>query len=155
MHPLFSMIVETLETSDYDFDVSEAHQTIRIRVEGDTIHWTTYLRVLPREQIVIYSKPDIQVPEPKRLIMAEFLTRANFGIVVGNFEMDFEDGEVRFKTSIDSSGEVFSSTILVNLLNGNLANTNCYLPGVMGVAFGDLSAIAALNACEPIAEDAP
>jgi len=31
----------------------------------------------------------------------EFLTRANYGLNIGNFEMDFQDGEIRFKTAID------------------------------------------------------
>lgn len=30
---------------------------------------------------------------------AEFLTRANYGLVFGNFEMDMHDGEIRYKPS--------------------------------------------------------
>src|SRR5262245_30076481 len=29
--------------------------------------------------------------------VAEFIARANYGIIIGNFEIDFEDGTVRFK----------------------------------------------------------
>lgn len=32
--------------------------------------------------------------------VAEYITRANYGITLGNFELDFNDGEVRYMTSI-------------------------------------------------------
>lgn len=31
---------------------------------------------------------------------AEYLARANYGLTLGNFEMDYEDGEVRYKVHI-------------------------------------------------------
>ena len=35
-----------------------------------------------------------------RLAMAEYLTRANFNLRNGNFELNMEDGEIRFKTYV-------------------------------------------------------
>ena len=46
-----------------------------------------------------YSAP-ITVPEEKRTAISEFITRANYGLTNGNFEMDFSDGELRYKTTI-------------------------------------------------------
>ena len=34
--------------------------------------------------------------EIKRQDIAEYLTRANYGMVMGNFEMDYSDGEIRY-----------------------------------------------------------
>ena len=39
----------------------------------------------------------IKVIEPKRPSVAEFFTRINYGLIEGNFEMDFADGEVAFR----------------------------------------------------------
>lgn len=36
---------------------------------------------------------------------AEFLTRANYGLVFGNFEMDMHDGEIRYKTFVFRAAE--------------------------------------------------
>ena len=38
--------------------------------------------------------------EDHRLAMAEFLTRANWGMRNGNFELNMLDGEIRFKTHV-------------------------------------------------------
>ena len=38
--------------------------------------------------------------EDHRLAMAEFLTRANWGMRNGNFELNMLDGEIRYKTHV-------------------------------------------------------
>jgi hypothetical protein len=76
---------------------------------------------------VVYSKPNFTVPEERRLLMAEFITRANFGIVVGNFELDMSDGEIRFKTSFDSGGEEVPESIIVSTIEGNIAHMDKYI----------------------------
>lgn len=153
MKSLMSLIIGALREAGYEIEVAEAHQIVRLHIAGDAARWKTFVRILPTLQLVIYSTPDVTVPEPRRVAVAEFLTRANFGLAVGNFELDFDDGEVRFKTSIDSNGEPFAKEILLNLLNANLANTNRYLPGVMGVAFGDVAPAEAVRRCEVTDDD--
>jgi hypothetical protein len=56
------------------------------------------------QRFIFYSVMESKVPANKRQTVAEYLTRANYGLVLGNFEMDFSDGEVRYKTSIDVEG---------------------------------------------------
>jgi hypothetical protein len=151
--PLFQLLLDVLAESEMDFKVAAEHETIRMAIEGDDGRWVAYARVLPSRKVVVYSVADIHVPEGRRPAMAELLTRANFGIVVGNFEMDYEDGEVRFKTSLDSGGEVFPAAIFQHLLDANLAHMNKYLPGIMGVGFGDLAPAEAVRRCEAATPD--
>lgn len=42
--------------------------------------------------------------------MAEFITRANYGMILGKFEMDYEDGEIRFQYAQPSSAILHDST---------------------------------------------
>ena len=46
------------------------------------------------------------VPDARRLEVAEFLHRVNYGLLLGNFEMDYDEGEIRFRTSLMSEGPV-------------------------------------------------
>jgi hypothetical protein len=42
------------------------------------------------------STPSVrQRARRERAPPAEFITRANYGLIIGNFELDFEDGEIR------------------------------------------------------------
>src|SRR5438552_11284376 len=66
-------------------------------------HATHRCRVIPieneRQQFLFYSLCPVRVPQQSRAAISEFVTRANSGLIIGNFEMDFADGEVRFRTS--------------------------------------------------------
>ncbi len=48
--------------------------------------------------------------------MAEFITRANYGLKYGDFEMDWNDGEVRFHLSFPMSSVHADEIILPTLL---------------------------------------
>ncbi len=59
-----------------------------------------------------------------RPVAAELFTRANYGLPLGNFELDMDDGEIRFKTSLDYSGTTLELPIIASLVEtavGSLA----------------------------------
>ena len=68
----------------------------------------------------------------------KFLTRANYGMMIGNFEMDFTDGEIRYKTSIDVEGDKLSSALIKRLVYANVMMMDEYLPGIVSVTEGDM-----------------
>ena len=80
--------------------------------------------------------------------MAEFITRANYGMIVGSFEMDYGDGEVRYKTSIDVEGDRLSLGLVRQLVYINVLMMDRYLPGIMKVAYGDVDPAAAIDSIE-------
>lgn len=71
--------------------------------------------------------------------MAEFLTRANYGMLIGNFEMDFTDGEIRYKTSIDVEGDRLTSPLMQQIVYANVRTMDRYLPGIRKVIETDLT----------------
>ncbi|MCS6820133.1 MAG: YbjN domain-containing protein, partial [Chitinophagales bacterium] len=97
------------------------------------------IEYFPQNLVVsIYSVFAINIPEPKRKAVAEYITRANYGLLLGNFEMDFNDGEVRFKNSyalddtFPHSEEVLRRNFVVNV-----EMMDKYLPGMMAVVYGN------------------
>ena len=63
------------------------------------------------------------------------------------------DGELRFKTSLDASGEPVAPALIQHLLDANLAHMNKYLRGLMGVAYGELEPGEAVRRCEAKVEE--
>jgi hypothetical protein len=88
------------------------------------------------EQIYIYVIYSESVPEDRRTAVAELLTRANYGLRIGNFEMDFRDGEIRYKASFDFEGATLTHPMLKNLLYPAVQTSDRYFESVMKVAFG-------------------
>lgn len=60
--------------------------------------------------------------------MAEFITRANYGLNNGNFEMDYNDGEIRYKVFVDCEDNMPSKAVIKNSI---------YLPIMMFQRYGD------------------
>ena len=89
------------------------------------------------EQFAFYIHLGTNVPPARRAAAAEFLTRANYGLPLGNFEMDYSDGEVRFKSSIDFEGEMLTDTLIHNVLYPANSAATTYFPGLLKVVFGD------------------
>lgn len=100
------------------------------------------------ERVVIYSIYPIFVPELKRQEVSELLTRANYGMTIGGFEMDFEDGVVRMKTASEIDKGVFSDEVFGQLFAVNLSVAGRYLSAIYGVAFGNLAPNVAVQIAE-------
>jgi len=87
------------------------------------------------------------VPIERIPATAEFLTRANYGLPLGNWEIDMNDGEMNFKNSIDVSGGELTETMVKTLLVFAMECVNRYLPGIRAVIDGS-DAKAALEAID-------
>lgn len=52
--------------------------------------------------IVVFAVCPLNADPADRPKIAEFITRANYGLLLGNFELDYQDGEVRYKATISA-----------------------------------------------------
>ena len=147
MTQLFEQILELLGDSEYDYQVADDEEVLRLALEAPEGSWTAYVRVMKNGVCVVYSKPEFDAAAEHRASTSEFMTRVNFGILLGNFEMDWTDGEVRFKTAFDADAGKVPAAIIVNTIDGNLANMHQYLPALEGVATGAMTVDEALEAC--------
>lgn len=77
--------------------------------------------------------------------MAEYLTRVNSDIVIGNFELEFGDGEIRYKTSIDVEDDRLSFALIKQLVYANVTMMDEYISGIMSVIYTGVSPEVALN----------
>ena len=87
----------------------------------------------------IYAIIPMTVPEQKRSDLADFLHRANYDMMIGNFEFDVRDGEIRFKVSSDFFGAKPEPDMISCMIDCALAMADRYAPGVGVILFGDQS----------------
>ncbi|MGE5675782.1 MAG: YbjN domain-containing protein [Mycobacterium leprae] len=137
---LFDTVVEFFQTDEWHFNRLGEQTVLAMSFAGETGTWNCYAEVREEQQaLIFFSVCPVKVPEHKRMDLAEFLTRANYGLIVGNFEMDFRDGEIRYKTSVRTGEETLPLTLIRNLVYGNVAMMDRYLPGIMTVMYGGAS----------------
>jgi len=98
--------------------------------------WKFYAQVVKEHDVVLfYSICPLRVPEEVRLEAAHFLTRANYGLATGNFELDLEDGEIRYKTVVHVDGTL-SPAAVGQAVRANGIAMETYLPGIGAVITG-------------------
>jgi hypothetical protein len=90
-----------------------------------------------RGQAAIYSVLPDQVPEERREAVALLLARVNYGLILGAFAIDLDDGEVRFRASIDFGGGEPSQALLKPLTATALLQFDRWLPALRGVIGGE------------------
>jgi hypothetical protein len=86
-----------------------------------------------RDQVVVYAIASRNVPEDRRTDVARELHRINYGLYLGNFELDLDDGELRFKASIDFGDVEPISELIRPLLAAATMTATRYLPDVEAV----------------------
>jgi hypothetical protein len=137
MSQIFDTIISFFKDDEWPVSQIEDELILRTAFQGDNGQWACYARVREdQSQVSFHSVCPVNAQEKTLLAMAEFLTRANFGLIIGNFEMDFDDGEIRYKTSADVEGIELQPIFIKNLVYANVVIIDKYLPGIMAVASG-------------------
>ena len=117
--------------------------------EGKSGGWHCFAHCHPETaQILFYSVAPLRVAAVLRPAVAEYLTRANWGLLLGNFEMDYSDGEVRYKTCLQFDQTPLTPALLRPLIMGNVAGMDKYLPGLQGILSQEQTPLEAINAVE-------
>lgn len=117
----------------------ENNNTYKIEYYGD--NWKFICLAQLREdleQFVFYVVPLISIPKNKRQDVAEYITRANYGLRIGNLEMDFSDGEVRYKSSIDFEREYLSPNMIDNAIHPAIHSMERYMYGLISIIHEDV-----------------
>lgn len=132
-------IIDFFTEDDWPFTKIKGESVLLTAFQGENGKWNCSAKArVEQEQFVFYSICPVNAPENKRLAVAEFLTRANSGMIIGNFELDFADGEIRYKTSIDVQGDFLSFELIKRLVYANVMMMDEYLPGMISVIDGDV-----------------
>lgn len=154
MNQIFNTLIEFFEEDDWDFTWVEGLSVLNVDFSGKHGTWTCYAQARElQQQFVFYSVCPVKVPEDRRAALAEFITRANYGLILGNFELDYSDGEIRYKTSSDVEGSTLTHAMIRQMVYANVLIMDRYLPGIMNVIYGSQSPADAIHSIEGTEEN--
>ena len=145
----FELLGEFLREDEWYPTQIEGKTVYRMGFTGRNTSYTCFARVREEyDQVLFYVMLPNRIEEAMRPQIAEFITRANYGLRIGNFEMDYSDGEVRYKTSLDYEGETLTHGYLKNMIYPAIRTMDQYYPGIMAVLYGGKSVVDAIEAVE-------
>ncbi len=145
---IFEALTGFFTRAGWPFHQVEGETALHLEYEGDNGTWSCYAIAREEErQCIVYSVCPVESGADKATV-AEFLTRANFGLAVGNFEMDWDGGTIRFKTSVDVEGVQVNDALVEGLMSANIITTERYLPGLRAVVENGVSPETAIQEVE-------
>ena len=89
---------------------------------GHNGQWNVFIQIHPEMPIaIVYSLLPFSCPAEKETELLALIAQCNNGLMIGNFEYNFEHREVRFKTSLNATYmaeklEIFDSAFYYNFL---------------------------------------
>ncbi|MCB9032954.1 MAG: hypothetical protein H6553_03875 [Chitinophagales bacterium] len=129
----------------------ENEQQIKFGVKLDKIKLDCLFDVQQENNIVLfYSVFPIMVDYNLRNTISEYITRANFGLKIGNLEMDFKDGEIRYKTYANTDFNCFNEAIVRHILHANIQTFDRYIQGIVKILFANYTAEEAIHLVEQL-----
>ena len=96
------------------------------------------------EDFTVYAYCAMKAADESRAAVAEYIGRANYGLRSGCFEMDYRDGEVRYKVYTNHRG--------YDHVNDALIEAAIFIPANMMERYGDGLAAICLGFSDPITE---
>jgi hypothetical protein len=138
---MFKNILFYFDTQGWKYQVPEPTKTLALLGIGSQNGQYPCMAEVQEDlyRFVFFSICPVQVPMSKRKAMAELITRMNHHLFLGNFELDFDDGEVRFKTSVVYESVELTVTLIDHLVKSNLAAMNKNIEILSTFALGRLS----------------
>jgi hypothetical protein len=134
---IYQAMLNFFSEEDWEFTKLQGELTLRLACKGKNGEWNCYaLANETQQRFLFYSIYPQDIPPTNRIAIAELLSRANHGIEIGNFELDFDSGEIRFKTSLDVTGDRITPALIKQLVYINVLTIDQYLPSIQAVLDG-------------------
>jgi len=99
---ILAWVKDVFDQKELGYELLEDKNTLKIHLplKSKLKNFTAYFNCRERSYTVNAYIP-LGVDEDSRQKIAEYITRANYGLRFGNFELDFSDGEIRYRLTVD------------------------------------------------------
>ncbi len=144
--PIMATVVSTIRACKWNF----ARYAEFPAVEFSLACKRTTVRVVvtarePEQQVIVSSYLALKVPPERRPAAAEFIARVNYRCFTGAFDLDFENGSVRFRCGIDVEGGTLTEKMVDTLFGMTSYMADIYHDRLMQVIYGGEEPKAALE----------
>lgn len=127
---------------------SNESAVVSMNLTGKSGNFRTFVEVRQgQKRVLVYVESPVKVPGMRRSLAAEFLMRVNYSLALGGFELDFRDGEVRYRNGIDVDGGVLSNEMIRQLIMVPAATMDRFFGGLMQVVYGTTMPAEAFEEC--------
>lgn len=134
----FRALVDHCLATKLNFQSDPAQKTVLFFIVGEYSLYNVIMRITRDDSVVqvLVRFPVFASDAKIRPLAAEMVTRANHGLLLGNLDIDMDDGEVRYQVGqvIPESG--LDDKLLGSIVSTALGTADVYFTALMRVMFG-------------------
>lgn len=143
-------IAEVYKAENLNFSTEEERGLIRFSMNTEAspdVRFTARV-VNPRTALFTTILP-MNIPEKNRAAVSEYLTRVNYTLLLGNFQMDLSDGELSYKSvGVFEEESGLPDSVVTRLTYVGFNMFDKYIPGVFAIVYGGRTAEEAFQEIE-------
>jgi len=145
----FQALVDHFDAADIRYTSNRKERRLWFTMNsGNALQKCSFRFDKTGEVLQIFIQYPVMVKEKFRPIAMEFITRANYGLVLGSFDFDNSDGETKFRVSYPMTDRKLEDDIIHKLFSTALGTAGRYFPALMQVIYGGSTAEDAIYLAE-------
>lgn len=127
-----------LEHDNWNYDFNEERGVFQTGISIDCkVKKIKILIAVEEEMLQVIAPIGMNADKDRINDVAEYITRANYGVKVGKFELDCNDGEIRYQLAVDCAGGMIpNEEILARSIRIPALMYQRYGDGLLEVMFG-------------------
>lgn len=132
------------EQLEYHLDESNPDRILVVFQTNQLSNVTLDITILNSRTVLFLSRMPINIPLEHRMKVCEFITRVNYGVVLGGFELDIDEGDLNYKivAAVSRENDLSQEAFCRLLYLGN-SMLDKYAPGILSILYGRKNAIEA------------
>jgi len=138
MNAAYEKLIQHLDEHEIRYLTSSDNRSICADFRGEVGTYRIVAMVDADDGLFqVFGNSPVYVPEGCRPAIAETVVRANYGLKVGKFEMDFGTGDLRFQASQLLPYDTLEDQTIERLIGTTMAMLNLYVPAILSVIYGN------------------
>lgn len=153
MENVITLINEFFKDLDWKYQYLEKKRIFRTALDmGNILGELQIFITVGQDNYCVYTVLNSKADKKRLADVGEFLHRANYGLRNGNFEMDYSDGEIRYKTYVCFENMELSKDAVEGSIIVGISMFSKYGEGLMKTMLG-VSPEKCIEECENEDED--
>lgn len=146
MATIITAVRACLEQDGLRYELDEQGQALRFGFRTEAHRWTCIAQSdEQRRRLAFFSIVLAPVERERRGAVMELLSRINWGLFLGSFDIELDTGRVRLRTSVDFGEEPPTTGLVQPLIHANLATMSTNMTAIDRVMGGQASPAEALR----------
>lgn len=139
MNKITEPLKEYLKAQDCRFEIDQKKEIVHFGIDGKNLRWRCLGCADNSGRFVLVSLVPLQAAEHQRIVCAELIVRINVRLNIGRFDLDFNDGELRYLTSVPLGEEdELSPEIIQQMIRGHHEVVDDFIPAIAAVLFAGM-----------------